>query len=132
MFCPAAEHKIWLAKGVEQKMSNHEQHETEHRPVKRNEMSRRQFLSYTLGGADSIYGAGAVLPMVRFAVDPILTKKAEGTWIKVVEESKITNEPQEFKFKIHQIDGWYVSDPEIDCMDFQGCRRQDFCAFAGL
>ncbi len=51
--------------------------------------------------------------MVRFAVDPILTKKTEGTFVKVVEESKITNEPQEFKFQVHQVDGWYESDPEM-------------------
>lgn len=52
-----------------------------------------------------------MLPMIRFAVDPILTKKSEGTLVKVVEESQITSEPQEFKFQIHQVDGWYESDP---------------------
>jgi menaquinol-cytochrome c reductase iron-sulfur subunit len=104
---------IWLAKGVEQKMSNHEHHENAHNPVKRKEMTRRQFLSYTLGGAGAFMAGGMVLPMIRFAVDPILEKKAKGTHIKVVESSKITNEPQEFKFKIHQVDGWYESDPEL-------------------
>lgn len=99
--------------GLEQKMSNHEQHETSHRPVQRKEMSRRQFLSYTLGGTTAFMMGGAVLPMVRFAVDPLLKKKGEGTFVKVVEESKITNEPQEFKFKIHQVDGWYESEPEL-------------------
>ncbi|UVI32413.1 ubiquinol-cytochrome c reductase iron-sulfur subunit [Paenibacillus spongiae] len=94
-------------------MSNHEQHETAHKSMKRKEMSRRQFLSYTLGGAGAFMAAGMSLPMIRFAVDPILKKKESGTYIKVVEESKITNEPQEFKFKIHQVDGWYVSDPEL-------------------
>ncbi len=99
--------------GLEQKMSNHEQHETSHRPVQRKEMSRRQFLSYTLGGTTAFMMGGAVLPMVRFAVDPLLKKKGEGTFVKVVEENKITNEPQEFKFKIHQVDGWYESEPEL-------------------
>ncbi|MFD0711177.1 ubiquinol-cytochrome c reductase iron-sulfur subunit [Paenibacillus sp. GCM10027626] len=94
-------------------MSNHEQHDNEHQPVKRKGMSRRQFLSYTLGGAGAFMAAGMTLPMIRFAVDPILKKKETGSLIKVVEESKITNEPQEFKFNIHQIDGWYVSDPEL-------------------
>jgi menaquinol-cytochrome c reductase iron-sulfur subunit len=94
-------------------MSDHEHQETAHRSVKRSGMSRRQFLSYTLGGAGAFMGAGMILPMVRFAVDPILQKKAGGTWIKVVEANKITNEPQEFKFQIHQVDGWYISDPEL-------------------
>ncbi|MBJ6363551.1 ubiquinol-cytochrome c reductase iron-sulfur subunit [Paenibacillus sp. GCM10012307] len=94
-------------------MSNHEHHDTAHQPVHRKEMTRRQFLAYTLGGTTAFLAAGPVLPMVRFAVDPILTKKTEGTYVKVVEESKITSEPQEFKFQIHQVDGWYESDPEL-------------------
>lgn len=47
--------------------------------------------------------------MVRFAVDPILQKKGEGTFVKVVEVSKITTEPQEFTFELQQQDGWYSS-----------------------
>lgn len=94
-------------------MSNQEQHDAAHRPVQRKEMSRRQFLSYTLGGTTAFMMGGAVLPMVRFAVDPLLVKKGEGTFVKVVEESKITTEPLEVKFKIHQIDGWYESEPEL-------------------
>ncbi|MBD2869679.1 ubiquinol-cytochrome c reductase iron-sulfur subunit [Paenibacillus arenilitoris] len=94
-------------------MSNHEQHDSAHKPVQRKEMSRRQFLSYTLGGTTAFMMGGAVLPMVRFAVDPLLVKKTGSNFVKVVEESKITDEPQEFKFKIHQVDGWYESDPEL-------------------
>lgn len=107
-------------------MSNHEHQETAHRPVQRKEMSRRQFLSYTLGGTTAFMMGGAVLPMVRFAVDPLLSKKAEGTWVKVVEESKITNEPQEFKFQIHQVDGWYVSDPELSAWITKDANNQIF------
>jgi len=79
----------------------------------RKEMSRRQFLSYTLGGAGAFMAGGVVLPMLRFAVDPILEKKTEGTLIKVIEEAKITDEPTEVKFKIHQVDGWFESEPEL-------------------
>ncbi|GLX68957.1 ubiquinol-cytochrome c reductase iron-sulfur subunit [Paenibacillus glycanilyticus] len=107
-------------------MSNHEHQETAHRPVQRKEMSRRQFLSYTLGGTTAFMMGGAVLPMVRFAVDPLLAKKAEGTWVKVVEESKITNEPQEFKFQIHQVDGWYVSDPQLGAWITKDANGQIF------
>lgn len=52
---------------------------------------------------------GVALPMVRFAVDPILQQKGESTYVKVVEVSKITNEPQEFTFELKQQDGWYLS-----------------------
>ncbi|RXZ80239.1 ubiquinol-cytochrome c reductase iron-sulfur subunit [Paenibacillaceae bacterium] len=94
-------------------MSNHEHRDNAHQPTKRKEMSRRQFLAYTLGGTSAFLAAGPVLPMIRFAVDPLLAEKAETAYVKVVEESKLTAEPQEFKFKIHQVDGWYESDPQI-------------------
>jgi len=94
-------------------MDHNKQQDTAHAPVKRNEMSRRQFLSYTLGGAGAFMAGGAILPMIRFAVDPILQKKEKGNFVKAIEESKVTNEPTEVKFKIHQVDGWYESDPKL-------------------
>ena len=95
-------------------MSEHQNHGSfEAEAPKRKEMSRRQFLSYTLGGASAFMAGGVVIPMIRFAIDPVLQPKATAELVKVVEESKITNEPQAFKFQIHQIDGWYESDPEF-------------------
>ncbi|MDQ0192966.1 QcrA and Rieske domain-containing protein [Paenibacillus wynnii] len=92
-------------------MSSHnEQQETwPDKPPGRKEMSRRQFLTYTLGGATAFMGAGAILPMVRFAVDPILHKKGKGDFIKVAETKIITDQPQEFTFELQQQDGWYAS-----------------------
>lgn len=88
---------------------NEEQEQLSPEPPSRKEMSRRQFLTYTLGGATAFMGVGALLPMVRFAVDPILHKKGAGDFIKVAEISKITDEPQEFNFELQQQDGWYAS-----------------------
>ncbi|GBF72790.1 (2Fe-2S) ferredoxin [Paenibacillus sp. 598K] len=102
------------------------QREAAHQPVRRKEMSRRQFLSYTLGGATAFMGVGAVLPMIRFAVDPLLMPKAEGTFVKVVEESSITDEPQEFRFEINQVDGWYESTPELTAWISKGSDGQIF------
>jgi len=93
-------------------MSNHEQHDSEHQPIQRKDMSRRQFLSYTLGGTTAFMVGGAVLPMVRFAVDPLLAKGSESTLVKVLDESKVTTEPQEVRFKVHQVDAWYESETE--------------------
>jgi menaquinol-cytochrome c reductase iron-sulfur subunit len=94
-------------------MDHKEQQDTAHVPSTRKEMTRRQFLSYTLGGAGAFMAGGAILPMIRFAVDPILQKKAKGNFIKVIEESKVTSEPTEVKFPIHQVDGWYESDTKL-------------------
>ncbi|MBN3527603.1 QcrA and Rieske domain-containing protein [Paenibacillus apiarius] len=89
-------------------------HDNEQSPQKPGkEMSRRQFLTYTLGGASAFMFVGPAIPMVRFAVDPLLQKKTEGKYIKVVEANKITNDPQEFTFEITQIDGWYESKPTL-------------------
>jgi menaquinol-cytochrome c reductase iron-sulfur subunit len=97
-------------------MSDHNNHKEEQhgkKPGTKREMSRRQFLSYTLGGAGGFMGAGIIIPMIRFAIDPVLQKKSATDWVKVVEESKITNVPQAFTFQIHQVDGWYESDAEL-------------------
>ena len=76
-------------------MDHNKQQETVHQPVKRKEMTRRQFLSYTLGGAGAFMAGGAVLPMIRFAVDPLLQPQQKGNFVKVIEESKVTGEPQQ-------------------------------------
>lgn len=88
---------------------NEEQEPLPQEQPQRKDISRRQFLAYTLGGATAFMGAGAILPMIRFAVDPILHKKGEGDFIKVAEVSKITDVPQEFTFELPQQDGWYAS-----------------------
>jgi len=87
---------------------------TSDKPIARREMSRRQFLSYALGGTGAFMMAGVTIPMIRFAVDPILQPTGEGSFVKVVEESQITSEPKSFKFQVHQVDGWYESDIELE------------------
>jgi menaquinol-cytochrome c reductase iron-sulfur subunit len=87
---------------------------SEVRQKAKKEMSRRQFLTYTLGGTGGFLAAAMLVPMVRFAVDPVLQPKVKADWVKVVEESKISDVPKSFKFQIHQVDGWYESDPELE------------------
>lgn len=77
---------------------------------KDNRVSRRQFLNYTLTGVGGFMAAGMLTPMVRFAIDPVLKPVSEGEFVAVVEESKITNEPQRFDFTVRQVDAWYESD----------------------
>ncbi len=83
------------------------------KPVLKKEMSRRQFLTYTLGGTGAFLVATPLIPMIRFSIDPLLQSKGESDWVKVVEASKITEEPQEFHFSKLQIDGWYSSEPKF-------------------
>lgn len=93
-------------------MSNHETHESTD-VSKRKEMTRRQFLAYTLGGTTAFLAVVPVLPMVRFAVDALFQKNTDENLVKVIAESEVTTEPQEVRFKILQKDGWYESSPTL-------------------
>lgn len=78
----------------------------------RREMSRRQFLSYTLGGTGAFMVSMPLLWSIRFAVDPLLQPKQTADWVKVIAESEVTETPVSVKFKVHVVDGWYEHEPE--------------------
>ena len=94
-------------------MSNHETHDSTEHVSKRKEMTRRQFLAYTLGGTTAFLAVTPVLPMVRFAVDALFQSSSNKELVRVIAESEITNEPKEVKFQILQKDGWYESTPTL-------------------
>ncbi|MGA9175025.1 MAG: ubiquinol-cytochrome c reductase iron-sulfur subunit [Thermoactinomyces sp.] len=71
-------------------------------------VSRRQFLTYTLGGTAGFLASGMLFPMVRFAIDPILRKGEKGNFHDVnLKESEVTDTPKQVKFTEHRKDGWY-------------------------
>ncbi len=76
---------------------------------KKHRVSRRQFLNYTLTGVGGFMAAGMLMPMVRFALDPVLRPVAESDLIPVADIKDITNEPKRIDFKIDQVDAWYES-----------------------
>ena len=43
--------------------------------MSKHNVSRRQFLNYTLTGVGGFMAAGMLMPMVRFAIDPVLKLK---------------------------------------------------------
>ncbi|APC48444.1 ubiquinol-cytochrome c reductase iron-sulfur subunit [Virgibacillus halodenitrificans] len=74
------------------------------------QVSRRQFLNYTLTGVGGFMAAGMLAPMLRMAVDPVLKEEKHGGLINVgLAVEDITNEPQRVDWKIDQVDGWYES-----------------------
>lgn len=76
---------------------------------KRN-VSRRQFLNYTLTGVGGFMAAGILMPMVRFAIDPVLKASASGGFIATSQKiSELTAEPIRVDYTFDQIDGWYES-----------------------
>lgn len=76
-------------------------------------VTRRQFLSYTLGAAGAFMAGGMLIPMIRFAIDPLLKTKATEPFVKVVEVAGIGQEPTAVKFKKLQVDGWVEKDIEL-------------------
>ncbi|MBM7569838.1 ubiquinol-cytochrome c reductase iron-sulfur subunit [Aquibacillus albus] len=77
---------------------------------KKQQVSRRQFLNYTLTGVGGFMAAGMLAPMVRFAIDPVLQTHARGEYKAVAEVDEITTEPQRFDWTIDQVDAWYESE----------------------
>ncbi|WP_075982119.1 QcrA and Rieske domain-containing protein [Bacillus massilinigeriensis] len=74
-------------------------------------VSRRQFLNYTLTGVGGFMAAGMLMPMVRFAVDPVLKADASGDFVTTDKKiSDITAEPTRVDFTFTQVDAWYESD----------------------
>ena len=53
--------------------------------------------------------AGILMPMTRFALDPVL-RKAGTDMVAVAQVKDITTEPKRFDFKVKQVDGWYKSE----------------------
>ncbi|MFC3038918.1 ubiquinol-cytochrome c reductase iron-sulfur subunit [Virgibacillus xinjiangensis] len=78
---------------------------------KKQQVSRRQFLNYTLTGLGGFMAAGLMMPMVRMAVDPVLQESSGGDMSNVgISVDEITNEPQRVDWTVEQVDGWYTSE----------------------
>jgi menaquinol-cytochrome c reductase iron-sulfur subunit len=79
--------------------------------MSKNNVTRRQFLSYTLTGVGGFMAAGMLMPMVRFAVDPVLRAEGGGDFIATTQKvADLTNEPVRVDFSFKQKDAWYESD----------------------
>ncbi|MEC1179086.1 ubiquinol-cytochrome c reductase iron-sulfur subunit [Metasolibacillus meyeri] len=79
--------------------------------MSKNRVTRRQFLNYTLTGVGGFMAAGMLMPMVRFAIDPVLQTKADGDFILTSQKiADITEEPVNVSFTFEQVDAWYKSD----------------------
>jgi len=79
---------------------------------KEHDVSRRQFLNYTLMGVGGFMAAGILSPLVRFAVDPLLKGKQGAKMIPVMDVTEITAEPQNKKFTVKKVDGWHKFDEQ--------------------
>ena len=79
---------------------------------KEHDVSRRQFLNYTLMGVGGFMAAVMVSPMARFAIDPLLQKREGTDMVYVMDVKDITTEPQNKKFTVKKVDGWHKFDEQ--------------------
>jgi menaquinol-cytochrome c reductase iron-sulfur subunit len=76
-----------------------------------NRVTRREFLTYSLTGVGGFLAMGMVMPMVRFAIDPLLQTKAEGDFVVTGQKvAELSEAPVKVDFSFEQVDGWYKSD----------------------
>ncbi|MFD2045855.1 ubiquinol-cytochrome c reductase iron-sulfur subunit [Ornithinibacillus salinisoli] len=74
------------------------------------QVSRRQFLNYTLTGVGGFMAAGLLISPIRMAIDPVLKPSTAGEYANVgLAVEDITTEPQRVDWKVDQVDGWYES-----------------------
>lgn len=86
------------------------------------DVTRRQFLNYTLMGVGGFMAATVTLPMVRFAIDPLLRPgQAGGKFYDIgMKASELTSQPQKKKFTEKNIkDGWYTFDQQQEVYVFK-------------
>src|SRR5690625_3908830 len=75
------------------------------------QVSRRQFLNYTLSWLGGVMAVGMLVPMLRLAVDQVLQPSSACDFANVcLAIDDITTEPQRIDWKIARVDGWYESE----------------------
>ncbi|HLR74843.1 MAG TPA: ubiquinol-cytochrome c reductase iron-sulfur subunit [Virgibacillus sp.] len=78
---------------------------------KKQQVSRRQFLNYTLTGLGGFMAAGMLVSPLRMAIDPVLKPSSGGDFTNVgLSVDDITSEPQRVEWQVDQVDGWYESE----------------------
>lgn len=80
--------------------------------MSKNRVSRRQFLSYSIMGVGGFMASGMLMPMVRFAVDPVLQAGGEGDFSETSQKvADLTETPVRVDFTVKdRQDGWYEFD----------------------
>jgi menaquinol-cytochrome c reductase iron-sulfur subunit len=77
---------------------------------KKQQVSRREFLNYTLTGVGGFMAAGMIVPMLRMAIDPVLQTSTAGDFANAkIAIDDITTDPQRVEWVVNQVDGWYES-----------------------
>src|SRR5690625_2685179 len=74
------------------------------------QVSRRQFLNYTLTGVGGFMAAGGLVQMLRFAVDPVLQPSSAGEFENVgLSIDDITSELERVEWQVEEVDAWNKS-----------------------
>ncbi|GAX89751.1 ubiquinol-cytochrome c reductase iron-sulfur subunit [Effusibacillus lacus] len=76
-------------------------------------LSRRQFLTYALGGTGAFMAAAIGAPLIPLTIDP-LTKAGKANYVEVGKESDFSTDlPRKVEFTVNKKDGWYEADVKM-------------------
>lgn len=76
-------------------------------------LSRRQFLTYALGGTGAFMAAAVTAPMIPFVVDP-LRRAGASNFVEVAKTSDFeTGVPKKVEFNVKKKDGWVESEAKL-------------------
>lgn len=96
-------------------------------------VSRRQFLSYALTGVGGFMAAGMLMPMVRFAVDPVLQPQGAGNFVGTSQKvADLTDQPVRVDFSFNQKDAWYESTVTESAYVYRDPKTQQIIALSPI
>ena len=99
-----------------------------------NRVSRRSFLGVLLGFGTVVMGAALSVPLIRFALHPLLAKTTDIGWSDVgqIDEFASMTAPVKRIIKVEQRDAWRKIVSEKPVYVLPGKQRQCASAFADL
>jgi menaquinol-cytochrome c reductase iron-sulfur subunit len=86
-------------------------------PIRADSLTRRSFLGVLIGFGSAVVGAALAVPVIRFALHPLLSKTTERAWSDVgkADEFASLSAPVKKLITVEQRDGWrkIVSDKAV-------------------
>lgn len=82
-------------------------------PKDKEKLSRRQFLTYALGGTGAFMATSIVAPLIPFTTDPLIRRSANA-FVEVGNAADISSDlPKKMEFNVQKKDGWMDTEQKL-------------------
>jgi len=96
------------------------------------QIKRRNFLSFAIWGIGTLIGAGMGIPAIAYIIGPAINRSKTQEWIRLGPITKIElKTPTLFKFTIQRQSGWIVNEEEVSVYALTDNGR-DFVAISNI